>query len=185
MTVADFLRRLVVALDVSGVPYMVAGSFAAVVHGLPRTTYDVDLVIDPDLASLDRLIASLDPEAYYLDAEVARDALRRRSMFNVIDLATGWKADLMIRKDRAFSRQELARRAPSVIAGVPCLVATPEDTILSKLEWAKASGSERQLEDVAGIVAVSGATIDLEYIVRWAITLGVTQQWAAVRTVPP
>ena len=180
MTAADFLGRLVSALDAAGIPYMLVGSFASMFHGEPRATKDLDVVIDPDRATIERLFIHLATEHYYLDADVARDALRRRSMFNVIDLQTGWKADLIVRKARPFSIEELSRRIPGVVEGVPCLVATREDTILSKLEWAKASGSERQLDDVRGIVAVSGDELDRTYIARWAEELGVADLWTAL-----
>ena len=160
MTLADVLGRVAAALDVAGVPYMVSGSVAGTVHGIARMTHDVDLVIDPTPRTLDLFVDQLDPAAYYADRDAARDALARRSMFNVIDLATGWKIDCIVRKARDFSVGELARRREAVIGGTRVMVATPEDVILSKLEWAKASGSERQLEDVAGILAVSGAALD-------------------------
>jgi hypothetical protein len=93
----------------------------------------------------------IDVERFYVDADVARDALRRRSMFNVIDMTTAWKVDLVIRKNRAFSIEELQRRSIETIVGVDAPTATAEDTIIAKLEWAKAGSSERQLRDVAGI----------------------------------
>jgi hypothetical protein len=178
---ADFLRRLVEALEGASVPYMVVGSFASVAYGIPRSTQDVDVVIDPDRASLDRFLVAVPDTDYYLDPDVARDALRRRGMFNVIDLATSWKADLIVCKARPFSREELRRRVRGEIAGVPCMIATPEDTILAKLEWARASSSERQLDDVRGIVATSGAALDRAYLDRWAADLGVADLWERLR----
>jgi len=104
------LRTIVGILDTIGVPHMVVGSFASSVHGEPRTTRDLDLVIDPTREQLDQLLAALDPDQYYVDADVARDALRRRSMFNVIEIESAWKLDLVILKARAFSIEELGRR---------------------------------------------------------------------------
>jgi hypothetical protein len=75
-------------------------------------------------------------------------------MFNVIDHASGWKIDFIVRKNRAFSRDEFGRRMKLALLDVPVFVASPEDTIVAKLEWSKQSGgSERQRRDVAGIVA--------------------------------
>jgi hypothetical protein len=181
VSVGDFLSRIVAALDAAVVPYMLTGSFASTLHGVPRSTNDIDLVIDPTPDSLDRFLAMLAADLYYVDADVARDALRFRSMFNVIDMATSWKADLVIRKDRPFSREEIGRRITGEVLGVRCTIATPEDVILSKLEWAHASGSERQLDDVAGVVAAQGDALDVDYIARWAADLGVGDLWARVR----
>lgn len=180
MSLADALRRVVEALDQAGIPYMLTGSVAGTAHGLSRATQDVDIVIDPSSATLDRFVGSLDPAAYYVDLDAARDALARRSMFNVIDLASGWKIDCIVRKERPFSREELARRRPAAIAGVTVMVASPEDVIVSKLEWAQMSASERQLEDVAGIVAVAGDGLDRAYLEKWIAILGLASAWARV-----
>jgi hypothetical protein len=99
----DVLRRVAGRLDAAGIPHIVVGSFASSYHGVPRSTHDLDIVIDPTLESLGVFIASLPPNAYYADLDMALDALRRRSQFNVIDLGTGWKVDLIVRKNRPFS----------------------------------------------------------------------------------
>ena len=87
---AALLRVIARALDQHAIPYMVVGSFASTLHGEPRTTQDLDLVIDPTRESLDAFVAALDPAQFYVDADTARDAFRRRSMFNVIEMATAW-----------------------------------------------------------------------------------------------
>jgi hypothetical protein len=179
-----FLARIVAALNDAGIPHMVAGSFASTHHGVPRTTQDIDLVIEPTDAALRALVAGLSPQAYYVSEEAALDALRRRSMFNVIDLATGWKVDLIVRKARPFSVEEFRRRTAARLLGTDVFIATPEDTILTKLEWASMSGSERQLRDVAGVVEVKGGELDIEYIERWAAELGVVELWRRVMAPP-
>ena len=165
---------------------MVAGSFASTAHGMPRTTQDLDLVIDPPSpAELNALVQSMTPEQYYVDADTARDALRRRSMFNVVDLASGWKVDLIIRKNRSFSRDEFARRMKITLLDVPVFVASAEDTIVAKLEWSKQSGgSERQRRDVAGIVATVGSELDRVYVERWVRDLGLLDEWQAAQATP-
>jgi len=100
-------------------------------------------------------------------------ATERRGMFNVIDVTTGWKADLIIRKDRAFSEEEFRRRLPVRIADVATYVASAEDTILSKLEWSAKSGSERQLRDVVSVIQVQRTTLDFDYLEHWATELGI------------
>ena len=134
------LGRIVALLDRARIPHMLTGSFASTFHGPPRSTRDIDVVIDP---TPERLLEELAPDRYYVSATAAREALALRRQFNVVDLETGWKIDLIIRKDRAYSREEFARRQPA-------RVASAEDTVLSKLEWAKAGESERQLRDVVG-----------------------------------
>lgn len=171
------LRAIIATLDRIGIPHMIVGSFASTFHGEPRTTRDLDLVIDPTASQLDELLAALDPELYYVDPDVARDALKRRTMFNVIEIATAWKVDLVIRKARPFSIEEMRRRQLVTMLGAKVAAATAEDTIVAKLEWAKEGGSQRQLEDVAGILRVRAGTLDLAYIQRWIDELELTEQW--------
>ena len=104
MSSADVFRRIVAALNQAEIPFMLTGSFASSWHGLTRATQDIDLVIASDEDRLRDLIVLLPADQYYVDLDAALDALQRRSQFNVIDLATGWKIDLVVRRDRPFSR---------------------------------------------------------------------------------
>ncbi len=177
MSQGDLLRRIAAALGAAGIPFMVTGSTASAAHGMARATRDIDLVIDPTVAGLRSLLSSLPPDAYYASEEAAMEAFRRRGLFNVIDVASGWKVDLILRKDRPFSVEEFGRRRPARLFDIDIPIATAEDVILSKLEWAKAGGSERQIEDVVGILAVKGPTLDRGYVERWARELGVLELW--------
>jgi hypothetical protein len=177
----EAIERLVRHLERLEIPYMVAGSVASSHHGRPRATNDADVVIDPTAQTLDLLVAALSADGYYVDPQVARRALAARRPFNVIDPDTAFKIDLIVRKERPFSREEFARRVRREVAGLSVQLATAEDTILAKLEWArKAGGSERQLDDVAGILQVSGAQLDRAYIERWAESLGVADLWQEI-----
>ena len=98
-------------------------------------------------------------------------------MFYVIDPETGWKADLIVRKDRPFSESEFARRLATTYFGTSLHVATLEDLILSKLEWARLGGSARQVEDVRALLRVNAGHVDRAYLERWLDVLGVRAQW--------
>jgi predicted nucleotidyltransferase len=182
MSTTDVLRRIVERLDAARIPFMLTGSFVNAVYGSPRATQGIDLVIDPDENRLREFVRALSPAEYYADEEAAMEALRLESMFNVVDLATGWKVDLIIRKARAFSIDEFARRRRIELDGVSLAVATAEDTIIAKLEWAQRGGSVRQLEDVASIVRLRGAELDVGRIEHWVTVLGLDEEWRAART---
>jgi hypothetical protein len=173
--------RLLAELDAAGVPYMVVGSIASSYHGEPRMTRDVDVVIDPSPDPLDRLVERLLASGLYADPAAARQALAERTQFNVVDPVSGWKVDLIVRKDRPFSRSEFERRRTVDLPTGRISMATAEDTILAKLEWALLGESQRQLRDVAGIVGVSGPDLDLTYLDRWARELGVWEDWERLR----
>lgn len=168
MSQAAFLRRLVHALDEAGIPYMLVDSLVSSAHSAPLATQDIDIVVDLDERSLERLVGSLPADRYYLDFDTAREALAARPPFNVIELASGWNVDLIVRKDRAFSVEELERRVSARIQDTEVRIASPEDTVLSKLEWAALGESERQLRDAAGVIAVQAELLDRPYVERWS-----------------
>jgi hypothetical protein len=182
MTLDDLAARLIAALSGADIPHMLTGSVASSYHGQPRMTRDIDVVIDPQPAQLDTLVADLAAMGFYVDADAAREALASRTQFNVIDPDSGWKADLIIRKDRPFSREEFARREEAMLPFGTVAVARPEDVILAKLEWSLGGQSERQLDDAEGIVAVSRERLDLAYLERWADELGVRDLWERIRS---
>jgi hypothetical protein len=132
------VARIAQALDELGIPYIVGGSLASSVYGIPRATQDVDLVADINLTHVEAFTNAL-TEEFYVDADMIRDAIQRRASFNVIHLATMFKADVFVLKRDAWSREEMSRsRAEQFDAPggkVTIRFASPEDTLLHKLVW--------------------------------------------------
>jgi len=173
MSVGEFLARLTRVLDGARIPTMFCGSIASTYYGMPRTTQDVDLVVDLRQDDIPRLLAAFPEDDYYVSEDAVREAVQRRSQFNIIDFRTGWKADLIVRRARPFSVEELVRRQRVEILGVEVWLATAEDTVLAKLEWAALSDSERQERDVTAILRIRGSDLDWAYMERWADELGI------------
>lgn len=167
MNAHQVLRRILGALEATEIQYMVVGSFASSYYGAFRSTADIDIVIDADPQELGKLIQYLRERDYYAIADDALDACRQRSMFNVIDMAVSWKVDFIFVKPRPFSREEFRRRSRGTFEGVHLVVATKEDTIISKLEWAKLGESARQLEDVASLIKKNWEMLDHAYLNHW------------------
>jgi len=177
MTAQDLLARLVEALKRAGIPYMLTGSMASSMHGQPRASNDIDVVIAPTVEQL-RSLKSLLPESeYYFDLDDALESLKRRQQFNVLDLSGGWKIDLIIQKSRPFSITEFDRRVEVDVQGLRLHTATAEDVVLAKLEWAKIGASKRQIEDAAGILKIRSAELDRNYIEHWVQDLALQEQW--------
>lgn len=182
MSLSGLLRRLTAIFDAESIAYMLTGSLASTLYGEPRSTVDVDLVVVLDAAALGGLLSALPEDRYYVSEDAARDALKRQGQFNVIDLETGWKVDLILRKRRPFSLEEFGRRGRREVLGVELDLVSVEDSILSKLEWARrGGGSERQLRDVRAMVMLQRDRLDAAYIERWAEELGVLDLWREVR----
>lgn len=165
-------------LERLGIPYAVSGSLASSVHGVMRSTLDVDIVADMHLEHIQPMVAALSKD-FYADDEMIRDAIEHQSSFNLIHYETAFKVDIFIRKSRAFDQMQLERRRMSVITTDPeqsVYITSPEDVILSKLEWYRMGGevSDRQWRDILGVLKTRSGELDLDYLHKWAKELKVS-----------
>jgi len=171
------ITPIVEALEEFGIPYHIGGSVASSLYGIPRLTIDADLVADIRMEHVRPLIRQLETD-YYIDEDMIRDAIRRQSSFNVIHQDTILKVDIFIPKSRLFDQEELYRVQQEVLleGTRPFNVASPEGTILNKLEWYRMGGevSDRQWNDILGVLKVQGTSLDMAYLQRWAANLNVT-----------
>lgn len=138
-------------------------------------------MIDPGEAGLEQIVAEFSAAGYSVDRETALAALESRGQFNVIDLDSGWKADLIVRKARPFSQAEFERRITASLLGVEVSLATPKDLLLARLEWAKLADSALQRRDVLQLLERSLDRMDLEYIEHWVKELGLEAEWTRVQ----
>ncbi len=168
---------MVIAFEQLGIPYHIGGSVVSSVYGFPRATFDVDLVADLKLEHVRPLVKRLEAE-YYIDEDMVRDAVRRRSSFNAMYLDTMLKVDVFVLKSRAFDQEELRRVQQQVLVegSRTFYMASPEDLLLNKLEWYRMGGevSDRQWNDILGVLKVQGTALDMDYLQRWAADLKVT-----------
>jgi len=173
-TLAEGLSRLLSVLGRMEIPYEIGGSVASSAHGIPRTTFDVDIVVDLKPDQIDNFAAELQSD-FYADAQQIREAFAKDRPANIIHLGSIWKFDLFpLRKDE-YSRTEFARRTlreirPDSGEAVECTIASMEDTLLRKLEWYRAGeeSSERQWSDLRGVWRATGARANLEYLRKWS-----------------
>jgi hypothetical protein len=179
--IGDLLRRVTVALEANAIPYMLTGSLASSMYGVPRSTNDIDIVVLPTRTQLMSVVELFQRTGLTVAPEAAVAALRHKSQFNIVDFPHGLKVDLIVRKDREFSVIEFDRRQTHEVEDVRLTIATPEDVVLAKLEWAKIGDSERQLIDAAGILTVQRGKLDIAYIEHWVRELGLDLQWAAAQ----
>lgn len=168
----QFLAQIIHTLHKANIPYMISGSVGSSFHGQPRATNDADIVIAPTVEQIISFIELLGPD-FYVSKEAAKQAIENKTMFNIIDIQAGYKTDLIVRKQRPFSQQEFTRRTPVDFFGIETWFVTPEDSILSKLEWSKDRRSETQFNDALGVLMAQKDNLDYEYLKKWAKELGV------------
>lgn len=165
-------------LKALNIPCMLTGSLASSLQGEPRSTHDVDLVVDLNLAQVDSLATLFAAPDFYLSKSAMQDAVKQRRMFNLLDLTNGDKVDFWLVTNDPFDQSRFRRRRPARIAGTEIDVSSPEDTILMKLKWANASGgSEKQFHDALRVYELQSALLDRAYMERWLKPLQVTELW--------
>ncbi len=176
-TAAEAFKQVVEVFERLGAPYLVGGSLASSIHGIARASMAVDILADLSAARGRELARELTAD-FYADPEMIESALRAGRAFNLIHYASSYKFDVFP-VCTAFHRREIERRVriiASVLGGdaVEFPVASAEDTLLAKLEWCRAGAetSERQWNDVRGIVATQRGRLDTGYLREWAARLG-------------
>lgn len=170
----DFARRL----EKLGIEYMLTGSMALAHYAMPRATTDIDLILDINLRDITRFTIEFGNDYYIPDGRI-EDAIRRKRMFNALNQKVILKVDCVIRKEDAFNKLAFSRRQRVNYSGSwEVWIITKEDLILSKLWWAKDSGSEMQMRDVGNLIR---NPYDETYVEYWAQRLDVTQILAKCR----
>jgi hypothetical protein len=169
--------EVVRVLERLGVPYAVGGSLASSLHGIPRSSQDGDLVADLRAEHVQPFVAAI-AQIFYVSPERVLQAVQRRSSFNIVHLKTAIKVDIFVLSSEPLSLQEMARRQILPVPGEPGTtlhVASAEDTVLQKLLWYRKGNmvSERQWNDVLGVLKVQRADLDFNYLKKWAEQAGV------------
>jgi hypothetical protein len=182
---------LIAEFERLGIAYYVGGSIAGSLHGKPRATLDVDIVADVASEHVGPLVDAL-KSIYYIDASMIREAIARRSCFNLIHWATSFKVDVFVIKNRPYDREALKRiEERSICSGnvtAQLLLAAPEDIVLAKLEWYRLGDevSEQQWRDVLSVLQMQSKRLDRAYLEKWAAELGVAdllaKAWKEVET---
>jgi hypothetical protein len=176
--IIEVTLKVVRVFEKLGIAYHIGGSLASSAFGIARTTLDVDIVADVKLEQALFIKEAL-KEEFYVDAEMITDAIKRQTSFNLIHYETMFKIDVFILKNRLFDRQAFLRRLEKSVSengSQRLFFATPEDIILNKLEWYKMGGrtSDRQWNDVLGVLKVQGRQLDMAYLKQWAEELNVS-----------
>lgn len=170
------------ALDRAQIDYMFTGSIASSLHGEPRATHDIDLVVRIDQRTVPALLRAFPRPEFYVDEPAVRAAIESDGMFNIVEAAEGGKLDFWLLTDSPFDRSRFSRKYAVQVFDVEIQVSSPEDTILAKLHWAKLSGDgEKYFQDALRVYEVQADGLDLRYIERWAEELTVLALWERVR----
>ena len=161
----SFFQKITDVLDQYQIPYMLSGSIAMGLYTVPRMTRDIDFIIHLQAKNVDLFVNSF-KDGFYCDRDVIKEAIEGPvKMFNIIDHATGYKADFVVLKDDPFRQEEFNRRLRVTYFGKTIYVVSPEDLLLSKLIWIQDFQSAIQIEDIKNLTFVNN--LDWDYILKW------------------
>jgi len=171
------LREVLKVFARAGISYALGGSMASSLQGIPRATLDADISVEPFASRIPDIVGSFGPD-WYVNSAAVQEAHPRQTSFNLVNTATGFKVDVFIRKDHPFERSAMARRIAMVLPDdpEPVMVHSAEDTILFKLKWFRLGDeiSDRQWQDILGVLKVQKGRLDEGYLDHWAADLSIT-----------
>lgn len=179
---SELLETFAVTLDRLGVSYAVVGSTASSIHGEPRFTNDIDVVVDLQPEHIESFVSAFPNPEFYLSRSAVESAVRKRFQFNIIHPTSGLKIDCIVANNDEFDQNRLRRATAVTREGgtYPVRVAAPEDVILKKMEYFRLGQSEKHVRDICGILKGQGDRIDRQYIREWAGRMGLTEIWEAI-----
>ena len=160
----EFLKKLIHFFDEHHIPYMLSGSVAMSLYTIPRSTRDYDFVVHLQKKDIPDLIRQFS-EGYYINEESINEAVREKSMFNIIDHKSGYKTDFVILKDEPFRQLEFSRRKKMKLMDMDIYIVTAEDLLISKLIWIQNLQSNIQKEDIK--LLSKARDLDWNYINNW------------------
>jgi hypothetical protein len=179
----ELLRYVTTALGDLGLRYFVTGSTATIFYGEPRFTNDIDIVVDLPESRIKEFCTRFPGDEFYVSETAARDAVMRKSQFNIIHPDSGLKVDVIIPDASPFNHSRFSRiRRLRAGDDFDAFFTSPEDAILKKMEYYREGASEKHLRDIAGVLKTSQQKIDLAYITQWAQQLGLSEIWATVQS---
>lgn len=164
MDLVSLLKIVKERLTKAGIEYMITGGLAVSFWGFPRTTHDIDIVIEAKKEDKNKIV-DLFKKDFYISPEAIEDAIENRFTFNIIHLKSGLKVDFWLIKKDSFGETEFRRKLKKKMFGEEVFVISAEDLILSKIMGYKETLSHRRLEDAKSILMTS--KVDLEYIKNW------------------
>ena len=182
MEQSDLLRYVSRAIESLGLRYFVTGSTATIFYGEPRFTNDIDVVVDLSELNIADFCRQFPQDQFYLIEPAVAQAVRQKSQFNIIHPTSGLKIDVIVPDASLFNRSRF-ERTRRVHAGDDFDVnfASPEDTIVKKMDFYREGGSEKHLRDITGVLKTSREEIDMNYITRWAEQMDLNSIWTMIQ----
>jgi len=171
----ELLKITTSFLGENNIPYMITGAWSVIYYGRPRASHDIDFIIEVETEEISQTLKSFKklPEDFLVQVRDIKEAIKKKSQFNILHLPTGLKLDFWLLTDDPFDKSRFSRRKKLEILGQLMWMATPEDTILQKLRWYKEAKIEKHLVDAAFVYQIQKKNLDMKYLGNWVKELDV------------
>ena len=162
--IKNLLKRITRLLEDNDFTYMVSGSHALNWYVNPRTTMDIDIVIELNLSNVEQFI-NLFQEGFYINIDSIKKETKSQGIFNIIDLKSGFRIDFIVKKDTNYRTTEFTRKKRVRYDDFELWIVAPEDLIISKISWIQDFQSDKQMDDIKILLTLQN--IDINYIANW------------------
>ena len=175
MSQFKLLKEVITFLNQADTSYMLTGSIVSSFQGEPRSTHDIDMMIQLDKEKIDSLLLAFPSPTYYIDKDMVLDGIKSKKMFKLLNTNTGDKIDFYPLPENEYEIVRFERKIQEELNGLLVWITSPEDTIISKLRWCKLSnGSEKQFKDALNVFEIQFEILDKSYIEKWVEKLGLS-----------
>ncbi len=176
MSQFELLKKVILFLNETNTDYMLTGSIVSSFQGEPRSTHDIDMIIQISIQTADRLLQHFPAPEFYIDKETTFKNIEANQLFKLLNTTTGDKIDFYPLPNNEYEITRFRRKILEEFNDLKVWITTPEDTILSKLRWCKLSnGSEKQFKDALHVYELQKDILDISYITHWANILGIIE----------
>lgn len=178
-----FIKLVLEAIEAAGIEYMVGGAVAAWAWGEPRSTLDLDLVVNIPLESVHLFSKELHKRDMLVPAEIILDNILEHRVdrpINAIHIHSGYKADMYPVREgdelrlSAFNRRQIINLGESF---GEVFLHSPEDLIIYKLWYYSISQQTKHIRDITSIVMTLDDELDYSYIEMWVSRKGGINIW--------
>jgi len=155
---------LIEALEAEQVPCMLAGSFASMVYGIPRSTKDVDFVVELEEPRFSRPMVRLEPH-FELDPQQYLETSTWTRRYILKARRSAFKVEFFLKSDDSHHVSQWSRKRTvfDSILQHHVTMPTPEDVIVQKLRW----GRPQDRIDAENVMDVQAPNLDCSYIEHW------------------
>lgn len=173
----ELLKSISSFLDKNNIAYMITGAWSVIYYGRPRASHDIDFVVEMKVDEVNNALKSFGQlsEDFLVQGDDIKEAVKKKSQFNILHLPTALKLDFWLLTDDPFDKSRFSRRKKLEILGQPMWIASPEDTIVQKLRWYKEGKIEKHLIDAAFVYQIQKKNLDVKYIESWVEKLEVKE----------